>query len=50
MEKQTEQFILKFHEFDWREILALEDTSKTYDDFLNIFSTYYNDSHVSCAH
>ena len=41
-EKQIEQ--LKLHEFDWREILALEDTSKAYGDFLNIFSKYYNDS------
>ena len=43
-EKQFEQFILKLHEFDWTEILVLEDTNKTYDDLLNIYSTYYSES------
>ena len=41
-EKQIEQFKLKLHEFDWAEILALEDTTKTYHYSLDIFSTYYN--------
>ena len=35
---------MKLHEFGWTEILALEDTNKVHDDFLNIFSKYYNES------
>ena len=41
-EKQIEKFKMKLHEFGWTEILALEDTNKANDDFLNIFSTFYN--------
>lgn len=41
-EKQTRQFKLKLQEFGWTKLLALEDNNKPHDDFLNIFSTYYN--------
>ena len=43
-EKQIEQFKLKLRIFHWVGILASEDKNKAYIDFLNIFSTYYNES------
>ena len=43
-QKKIEQFKLKLLEFDWAKILALENTNKAYDNFLNIFSTYYSES------
>ena len=43
-QKKIEQFKLKLLEFDWAKILALENTNKAYDNFLNIFSTYYIES------
>ena len=41
-EEQIRQFKLKLQEFGWTKLLALEDANKLHDDFLNIFSTYYN--------
>ena len=36
------QLKVKLHYLEWADILALGDTNKVYDDFLNMFSTYYN--------
>ena len=35
---------MKLHDFAWADVLALGDTNKAYDDFLNIFSTYDNEN------
>ena len=43
-EKQNAQFKSKLHEFDWAEILALENTDRACDNFLKIFPTYCNES------